>query len=906
VTRRLTLILAAILGILAAAQAQAAAHVAPPVLQRVAAAHRYLEFRTDPPRARQTRSASTGARVGTNALSPGAGTIGVLPSARVGNGPQGAAFDRTNDTVYVANQNDNTVSVVDARHCNALDTSGCAQTSATVTTGGGPFSIAIDDATHTVYVANQNDNTLSVINAATCNGHRSSGCAHAGRKVAAGRTPFGIAVDPGTGTVYVTDVGGHSDTVSVIDGATCNAIRTTGCRQRPAKAKVGHFPFGLLVDRHDHTVYVTDAADDRVSMIDRRTCNATETGGCARPHPTVGAGSFPAPLTLDRRTGSLYVGSQNFANPSTSAPGKGPTVVVIDARRCNARKTAGCARRHPTMTVAGGTDGMSIDQRTDTLFVSNNGPGPSPAQRRSVSVINAGRCNAHTTVGCGQHAPTALTGRNPGGNTHDPRTDTEYVTTGDNTLQVIDGATCRAGNVTGCGQPAPSALAGLDPFSIAINPASRSVYVGDTSEFEGVPWSMSVLNAARCNTTRHRGCSAARRNAARPAGQFALTADPMTNTLYSSDLLQDASGHFGDDISVINGARCKTSASSSCGATRPRLTVPGGAAGSAENLKTHTLYVVDHSKRAVSVFDAASCNAAEAAGCSQTATQIHLGAIPLAVAVNQATDTIYALEPGRPSTVSVIDGARCNAAVRGGCGRVPPTVAVGNAANFEGLAVDEATDTVYVDNTGDDTVSVIDGTFCNAAVTSGCGQRPTTVRVGDQNFGSVAVDQTRNLIYVTNGLDDTVSVIDGTTCNGTTHTSCGRSQPTVPAGAGPSTVAVDPATQDAYVLDNDGATASFIRFVAPRKPTRVTTRLRRGRTHLRWRRPYAGGLPIIYHVISSPACPRCTGLTTQATSRKSATVIAGLVHGTTYTFRVVARDAAGNGPPSAPSNPITP
>jgi DNA-binding beta-propeller fold protein YncE len=213
---------------------------------------------------------------------------------------------------------------------------------------------------------------------------------------------------------------------------------------------------------------------------------------------------------------------------------------------------------------------------------------------------------------------------------------------------------------------------------------------------------------------------------------------------------------------------------------------------------------------------------------------------------------------------------------------------------------------VYVINTGDNTISVINGAVCNAATTRGCGQTPTTVPVGDQNFGSVAVDQTKHLVYVTNARDDTVSVINGSTCNGTTHTSCGQPQPTVPAGAGPSTIAVDPRSHDAYVLDNDGATASFIRFVAPDRPAGVGAVLRGSAAILRWQRTYDGGLPILYQVIPSPACRTCAGLMTPATSGIPATVITGLAHGTTYTFRVVARDAAGSGLPSAPSNAITP
>ena len=891
-TRRLTVIVVVILGVLAAVQVR-------PRREGGGAALRRHWSSIGQIRAAAIASPARYAR--------GPDDRGAAQRAR-GRGPQGAAFDRATDTVYVANQNDNTVSVVDARHCNSLDTSGCAQTPATAPTGGGPFCDR-DRRCDPHGVRRQPERRHGVGD--RCGDLQwpelSPGAPTRGPTVAAGPTPFGIAVDRRTDTVYVADLGDDAGTVSVINGATCNAITTTGCGQQPATATVGHFPFGLLIDRRDHTVYVTNAADNTVSMIDRRTCNATNTAGCARTHPTVAVGSFPIALALDRRTGSLYVGSQNFADASSSAPGNGPTIVVINARTCNARETDGCAQPHPTLTVPGGTDGMSIDQRTDTLFVSNNGPGASPAQRRSVSVIDAARCNAHTTAGCGQQAPTALTDANPGGNTHDPATDTEYVTTGDDTLDVIRRGhlpSRRPHRVRAAGPLCPGG-----PRSVLDRDQPRHPQrLRRRRERVRRPAVVDV-RAQRCPVQHHRPAAAAQRPRSTPpgqAGQFALTADPMTNTLYSSDLFLDTNGGVGDGHLGDRWHDLQRVGLSGCGATHPSLTVPGGAAGSAENLATHTLYVADNGDQAVSVFDTATCNRANATGCGQSPARIHLGAFPLSVAVNQATDTVYVLNPGTPSTVSVIDGARCNATHRGGCQHVPPTVTVGNAANLEGLAVDEATDTVYVVNTADDTVSVIDGAVCNAATTSGCGQTPTTVPVGDQNFGSVAVDQTKHLVYVTNGHDDTVSVIDGSTCNGTTHTSCGQPQPTVPAGAGPSTIAVDPRSHDAYVLDNDGATASFIRFIAPEQPTGVSATLRHGTASLHWQRTYDGGLPIIYQVIPSPACRTCAGLTTPATSGIPATVITGLAHGTTYTFRVVARDAAGSGPPSAPSNAITP
>ena len=78
--------------------------------------------------------------------------------------------------------------------------------------------------------------------------------------------------------------------------------------------------------------------------------------------------------------------------------------------------------------------------------------------------------------------------------------------------------------------------------------------------------------------------------------------------------------------------------------------------------------------------------------------------------------------PTGDDALTIVNEATCNATVRTGCGQTPPTVTVGNASNLEGLAVNPATDTIYVVNTGDDTISVINGATCNGTNTSGCGR----------------------------------------------------------------------------------------------------------------------------------------------------------------------------------------
>ncbi len=47
-------------------------------------------------------------------------------------------------------------------------------------------------------------------------------------------------------------------------------------------------------------------------------------------------------------------------------------------------------------------------------------------------------------------------------------------------------------------------------------------------------------------------------------------------------------------------------------------------------------------------------------------------------------------------------------------------ITVGNLPST--VAIDQATDTVHVTDTGASTVSVFNGATCNALITSGCGQ----------------------------------------------------------------------------------------------------------------------------------------------------------------------------------------
>ena len=209
--------------------------------------------------------------------------------------------------------------------------------------------------------------------------------------------PIALASNPRDKTLYVVTFG---RTISLVSTARCNRLVRSGCKV--VASVPGHPGFQFVaVDPSTDTIYAlfggTTGAGHTVQVINGARCNAGNASDC-HAVATVQVGRFPIAAALDRAARTLYV-SNNYSG----------TVSMINTMRCNARRTAGCARRPAVARVGHGPNISAVDQATHTLYVPNDGPGGSSGNTGSggttVSLINTATCNATLQAGCRAPAP---------------------------------------------------------------------------------------------------------------------------------------------------------------------------------------------------------------------------------------------------------------------------------------------------------------------------------------------------------------------------------------------------------------------------------------------------------------------------------------------------------------------
>jgi DNA-binding beta-propeller fold protein YncE len=441
----------------------------------------------------------------------------------------------------VMNQGDNTLSAINASTCNGTVTSGCRnrapgeQASPDQDPGYNPFpnAFALVPETGSAYVVNVGGAAvMSVVSISRCDAAATAGCRAEAPAVPAHEAV--LSADPDTGTIYASNT--SLPRIDVLDSGTCHAGDLGGCVP-VAEIPVAHPRADVgAIDDATHTLYASDPAAGVVEVINTAACNAGDTTSCADKPATIKVGAAPGPPALNQATGTLYV-------PYGSTGNK---VAVINAASCNAARTSGCGQSPAVVAVGAGTAAVAVSAATDTIYAPNSG---SSFSGDTMSVINGATCNAANHSGCSHVAATVTVGSGPFGVTVDDRTHTVYVVNnadGDapGTVSVINGATCNGTDTAGCAGPFPTMAVGRSPLLAVADTSTGTVYVTDFSSAE-----VSILDGSRCNASLTSGCSAPPREQAVGSQPFGLAINPDTSTVYVDDTFQAGS------ISILSTTR---------------------------------------------------------------------------------------------------------------------------------------------------------------------------------------------------------------------------------------------------------------------------------------------------------------------------------------------------------------
>lgn len=188
-----------------------------------------------------------------------------------------------------------------------------------------------------------------------------------------------------------------------------------------------------------------------------------------------------------------------------------------------------------------------------------------------------------------------------------------------------------------------------------------------------------------------------------------------------------------------------------------RLPAIGGPRGVAVDQQENIVYVTIGDLNTLLVFNGET---------NVLTRQVTVGKRPTAVAINPTTKRIYVLNSG-DNTLSVIEGRQ-----------VQDTIDLGESA--QDIAVDSRLNRIYVTCYGSGTVKSIDGNSHAILATTATGQ----------GASGVAVNRTTHRVYVANAESNTLSILDGAS---------NTVLATLPIGEYPQCVAVNPNSNRVYV-----------------------------------------------------------------------------------------------------------
>jgi YVTN family beta-propeller protein len=305
-----------------------------------------------------------------------------------------------------------------------------------------PRALAFNPTTHRLYAVDQDANRVIVVDS---KGARSS--------IAVGRGPNCIVVDASLNRIYVVNAGNGN--VSVIDGATDRVIKTLPTDSRP---------YAIGVDAVLHRAYVTNTFSSKITVIDGATNSVQQLPGGSKDYVETDA----------RRRRAFFISYED------------PALTMLDAANAIHHEDLGLSHawglavdeqrgivyvteigkdtliayheedgRTDKVSTGAMPDAVAIDETANKIYVANY-------VGDSVTIIDGLTMRPIATVAAGHH-PQALA-------VDGKRHRIFVANTHSNNTTVIDGATNRA---------IGAIPAGTNPYAVVVDPDSGDAYVAN-------------------------------------------------------------------------------------------------------------------------------------------------------------------------------------------------------------------------------------------------------------------------------------------------------------------------------------------------------------------------------------------------------------------------------------------
>jgi YVTN family beta-propeller protein len=305
-----------------------------------------------------------------------------------------------------------------------------------------PRAIAFSPATGKVYAVDTSNGAVQIYNDSLQQSHH----------VKVGAAPVSIAVNAVNGRVYVANAG--DGTVSVLDGNSDTVVATI---------QIGSHPYSIAANAVTGKVYVTHTFGDRLSILD----------GATNTFKDLKTGSADL-IAINSETNTIYM--LEYGGAVTALDGASQQLSVrpvgdhawglalneitnaVYVTRIESADLAGLngASTTPVILPAGAIPcAIAINPKTNTLYIANDGD-------NTVTVIDATAGRAHATIPVGDR-PKSIA--------YDADRNLVYVAnTRGNSVTVIDAANYAV---------LAAIPAGRNPYALAVVPGSTRLYVAN-------------------------------------------------------------------------------------------------------------------------------------------------------------------------------------------------------------------------------------------------------------------------------------------------------------------------------------------------------------------------------------------------------------------------------------------